>query len=135
MDVSNCVSIWKPELKTWQIFSKMEILLHQKDRFGNLVSGFYEFDAGVVEKETGLSIPVSDFQFKYVEPGIQLMSFSLSEPGNFLLTLSDMKHNKSISGMPYAYTVYIGQCFPNLHHGMMLLFAALPLISFLDRLL
>ncbi|XP_020877406.1 protein GAMETE EXPRESSED 2 isoform X3 [Arabidopsis lyrata subsp. lyrata] len=110
LDVSNCVSIWKSELNTWQIFSKMEILLHQKDRFGNLVSGFYEFDADVVEIETGLSIPVADFQFEYVEPGIQLMSFSLSEPGNFLLTLSDMKHNKSIASMPYLYTVYIGYC-------------------------
>ncbi|KAL9282862.1 putative immunoglobulin-like protein [Arabidopsis thaliana] len=97
LDVSNCVSIWKSELSTWQIFSKMEILLHQKDRFGNIVSEFYEFDADVVEVETGLSIPVADFQFEYVEPGIQLMSFTLSEPGNFLLTLSDMKHNKSIS--------------------------------------
>lgn len=121
MDVSNCVSIWKSELNTWQIFSKMEILLHQKDRFRNLVSGFYEFDADVVEIETGLSIPVADFQFEYVEPGIQLMSFSLSEPGNFLLTLSDMKHSKSISGMPYVYTVYIGQCLPKLPHVMMLL--------------
>ncbi|XP_010512519.1 PREDICTED: LOW QUALITY PROTEIN: protein GAMETE EXPRESSED 2-like [Camelina sativa] len=111
LDVSNCVSLWKSELNTWQIFSKMDIFLHQRDPFGNLVSGFYEFDADVVEKETGLSIPVSDFQFEYVEPGIQLMSFSLFEPGNFLLTLSDMKqHNKSISGMPYAYTVYIGYC-------------------------
>ncbi|CAH2065290.1 unnamed protein product [Thlaspi arvense] len=99
-----------PELNTWQIFSKMEIMLHQKDRFGNLVSGFYELDADVVEKETGLSIPVADFQFKYVEAWIQLMSFSLSEPGKFLLTLSDMEHNKSISGMPYEYTVYIGYC-------------------------
>ncbi|CAH8390453.1 unnamed protein product [Eruca vesicaria subsp. sativa] len=110
LDVSNCVSIWKSELNTWQIFSKMEILLHQRDRFGNLVSGFYEFDADVVGKESGLSIPVADFQFKYVEPGIQLMSFTLSEPGNFLLTLSDMEHNKSISSMPYEYTVYIGYC-------------------------
>ncbi|KAJ0232276.1 Protein GAMETE EXPRESSED 2 [Hirschfeldia incana] len=110
LDVSNCVSIWKSELNTWQIFSKMEILLHQRDRFGNLVSGFYEFDADVVGKETGLSIPVADFQFKYVEPGIQLMSFTLSEQGNFLLTLSDMEHNKTISNMPYEYTVYIGYC-------------------------
>ncbi|VVA93827.1 unnamed protein product [Arabis nemorensis] len=76
LDVSNCVSIWKSELNAWQIFSKMEILLHQKDRFGNLVSGFYEFDADVVEEKTGLSI----------------------------------LHKKSISGMPYAYAVYIGYC-------------------------
>ncbi|WZZ36656.1 hypothetical protein YC2023_020057 [Brassica napus] len=110
LDVSNCVSIWKSDLNTWQIFSKMEIMLHQRDRFGNLVSGFYEFDADVVGKETGLSIPVADFQFEYVDPGIQLMSFTLSEPGSFLITLSDMEHNKSISSMPYEYTVYIGYC-------------------------
>ncbi|CAH8359497.1 unnamed protein product [Eruca vesicaria subsp. sativa] len=110
LDVSNCVSIWKSELNTWQIFSKMEIILHQRDQFGNLVSGSYEFDADVVGKESGLSIPVADFQFMYVEPEIQLMSFTLSEPGNFLLTLSDMEHNKSISSMPYEYTVYIGYC-------------------------
>lgn len=37
----------------------------------SLVSGFYDFDADVVGKETGLSIPVANFQFKYIEPGIQ----------------------------------------------------------------
>ncbi|XP_010547016.1 PREDICTED: protein GAMETE EXPRESSED 2 isoform X2 [Tarenaya hassleriana] len=110
LEVSNCVGKWKSELNTWQIFSKMEILLHQKDRFGNLVSGVYEFDADVVEKETGLSVPLVDLQFEYVEPGIQLLSFTMSEPGSFLLTMSDMNHNKSISSMPYAYTVYVGYC-------------------------
>ena len=60
---------------TWQLFSKMEILLHQRDRSGNLVSGFYDFDADVVRKETGLSIPVANFQFKYIEPVIQFMFF------------------------------------------------------------
>jgi hypothetical protein len=30
------------------------------------------------------------------------------EPGNFLLTLYDLKHDESISNMPYAYTVFIG---------------------------
>ncbi|CAN8255392.1 unnamed protein product [Cochlearia groenlandica] len=68
-----------------------------------------EFDTHVV-KEIGLSIPISDFKFKYVEPGVQLLSFTLNEQGNFTLTLSDMKNNKSISGMPYAYTVYAGYC-------------------------
>lgn len=131
------MSIWKSELNTWQIFSKMEILLHQRDRFGNLVSGFYEFDADVVGKETGLSIPVADFQFKYVDPGIQLMSFTLSEPGNFFLTLSDMEHNKSISSMPYEYTVYISQCFAKTFlHGISALVHVTSLsFLFLGRLL
>ncbi|XP_022760596.1 protein GAMETE EXPRESSED 2 [Durio zibethinus] len=110
LDVSNCLAKWKFEINAWQIFSKMEILIHQQDQYGNLVPGFYEFDADVTEKETNLSIPVADLQFEEVEPGIQLFSFTMSEPGNFLLTISDMKHNKSISYMPYAYTVFVGYC-------------------------
>ncbi|XVF38746.1 hypothetical protein REPUB_Repub20aG0128200 [Reevesia pubescens] len=110
LDVSNCVAKWKFEFNAWQIFSKMELLIYQQDQYGNLVPGLYEFDADVIENETNLSIPVADLQFEEVEPGIQLFSFSMSEPGNFLLTISDMKHNKSISYMPYAYTVFVGYC-------------------------
>ncbi|XP_017975311.1 PREDICTED: protein GAMETE EXPRESSED 2 [Theobroma cacao] len=110
LDVSNCVAKWKFEFNAWQIFSKMEILIYQQDQYGNLVPGLTEFDADVIEKETNLSVPVGDLQFEEVEPGIQLFSFGMSEPGNFLLTISDMKHNKSISNMPYAYTVFVGYC-------------------------
>lgn len=81
------------------------------DQYGNLVPGLYEFDAEVVEKETNLSIPVADLHFEEVMAGIQLFSFSNSEPGNFLLTVYDSKHNKSISNMPYAYTVFVGVCY------------------------
>ncbi|XVF66194.1 hypothetical protein PTKIN_Ptkin10aG0015900 [Pterospermum kingtungense] len=110
LDVSNCVAKWKFEFNAWQIFSEMEILIYQQDQYGNLVPGLYEFDADVIEEETNLSIPVADLQFEEVEPGIQLFSFTMSEPGNFLLTISDMKHNISISNMPYAYTVFVGYC-------------------------
>ncbi|XP_043811585.1 protein GAMETE EXPRESSED 2 isoform X5 [Manihot esculenta] len=88
----------------------MEIFIHQRDQYGNLVSGLYEFDADIVERETNLTIPVADLHFEDVVPGIQLFSFSLLEPGNFLLTISDLEHNRSISNMPFAYTVFIGYC-------------------------
>ncbi|KAH9765906.1 protein GAMETE EXPRESSED 2 [Citrus sinensis] len=110
VDVSNCVAKWKYEVAAWQIFSKMEIFIHQLDQYGNLVPGFYAFDADVVEKETNLSIPVADLQFEEVAPGVQLFSYTIEESGNFLLTISDEKHNKSVSNMPYTYTVFVGYC-------------------------
>ena len=92
----------------------MEIFVHQLDQYSNLVPGFYEFDVEVIERDTNLSIPISDLHFEEVDAGIQLYSFSNSEPGNFLLTIYDIKHNKSISNMPYAYTVFIGKiCMPS----------------------
>lgn len=87
----------------------MEIFIHQLDHYGNLVSGLYPFDSEVVERDTNLSIPIADLHFEEVDAGIQLFSFSNLEPGTFLLTIYDSKHNKSISNMPYAYTVFIGK--------------------------
>lgn len=86
----------------------MEVFIHQHDQYGNLVPGIYAFDADIVEKETNLSIPVVDLHFEEVVPGIQLLSFTIQEPGNFLLTISDMKHNISISNMPFTYSVFVG---------------------------
>ncbi|KAM4116440.1 hypothetical protein ACB094_02G050100 [Castanea mollissima] len=108
LEISNCMAKWNFEPNGWQLYSKMEIFIHQMDQYGNLVPGLYEFDAEVVEKETNLSIPVADLHFEEVMAGIQLFSFSNSEPGNFLLTVYDSKHNKSIANMPYAYTVFVG---------------------------
>ncbi|XP_054805577.1 protein GAMETE EXPRESSED 2-like [Prosopis cineraria] len=110
IDISNCMAKWNFKPKAWQLASKMEILIHQQDQYGNLVPGLYEFDAEVVERETNLSIPVPDLHFEEVDAGIQLFSFSNLEPGNFFLTIYDSKHNKSIFSMPYAYTVYVGYC-------------------------
>lgn len=111
LEISNCMAKWNFEPNGWQLYSKMEIFIHQMDQYGNLVPGLYEFDAEVVEKETNLSIPVADLHFEEVMAGIQLFSFSNSEPGNFSLTVYDSKHNKSISNMPYAYTVFVGVCY------------------------
>lgn len=111
LDVANCVATWNFGTNVLQIFSKVEIFIHQQDQYGNLVSGLYAFDAQVVEKETNLSIPVADLHFEEVLPGIQLFSFSVLEPGNFILTIFDTKQNKSISNMPYDYTVFVGVFF------------------------
>lgn len=111
LDVTNCVATWNFGTNVLQIFSKVEIFIHQQDQYGNLVSGLYAFDAQVVEKETNLSIPVADLHFEEVSPGIQLFSFSVLEPGNFILTIFDTKQNKSISNMPYDYTVFVGVFF------------------------
>ncbi|KAJ0035291.1 hypothetical protein Pint_24479 [Pistacia integerrima] len=107
LDISSCQAKWKYEVVAWQIFSKMEVFVHQHDQYGNLVPGIYAFDADIVEKETNLSIPVVDLHFEEVTPGIQLLSFTIQESGNFLLTISDMKHNISISNMPFAYSVFV----------------------------
>ncbi|XP_044498159.1 protein GAMETE EXPRESSED 2-like isoform X2 [Mangifera indica] len=110
LDISSCEAKLKYEVSAWQIFSKMEVFIHQHDQYRNLVPGLYAFDADIVEKETNLSIPVVDFHFEEVVPGIQLLSFTIQESGNFLLTISDMKHSISISNMPFAYSVFVGYC-------------------------
>jgi hypothetical protein len=109
IDVSKCVAKWKIEHHAWQLSSKMEIFIHQLDQYGNLVSGLYPFDAEVVERDTNLTIPIADLHFQEVDAGIQLFSFGNWEPGNFILTIYDAKHNKSISNMPYIYTVFVGK--------------------------
>ncbi|OIW14092.1 hypothetical protein TanjilG_11437 [Lupinus angustifolius] len=110
VEVSNCIAKWNIEPHAWQLASKMEIFIHQLDQYGNLVSGLYPFDAEVVERDTNLPIPIADLHFEEVDAGIQLFSFSNMEQGKFLLTIYDTKHNKSISNMPYVYTVFIGYC-------------------------
>ena len=87
----------------------MEIFIHQLDLYGNLVPDLYPFDADIVEKSTKLSIPVPDLYFIMDSLGVQLLSFSAVEPGNFLLTIYDEKHNKSISNMPYEFSVSNGK--------------------------
>lgn len=86
----------------------METHIHQLDKYGNLVSGLYSFDIEVIEKGTNLSMPVADLRFSEVVPGIQLCSFSLAEPGNFTLLITDREQINLISQVPYDFTVYVG---------------------------
>ncbi|KAL2464204.1 Protein GAMETE EXPRESSED 2 [Forsythia ovata] len=110
LDVSTCIAQWNIGTKSFQLFSMMEAFIHQHDQYGNLVSGFYAFDIEVIEKGTNLSMPVADLQFKDAGQGIQSFSFSLEEPGNFMLMISNKEQNTLISNMPYDFTVYIGYC-------------------------
>lgn len=105
------MSQWKSETNSFQLFSTMETHIHQRDKYGNLVQGLYAFDVEVIEKGTNLSMPVADLRFEEVVPGIQLCSFSLVEPGNFMLMISDKEQNNLISRVPYDFTVYIGGLF------------------------
>nr|XP_027120821.1 protein GAMETE EXPRESSED 2-like [Coffea arabica] len=109
LDVANCLVRWRIETKAFQLFSMMEAFIHQHDSYGNLVPGSYAFDVEVVQKGTNLSMPVSDLVFEDVGLGIQSFSFSLVEPGNFMLMISD-KHNTLISNVPYDFKVYVGYC-------------------------
>ncbi|KAK4477843.1 hypothetical protein RD792_017106 [Penstemon davidsonii] len=110
LDVYSCVVQWNVETKYFQLFSILEASIHQNDRYGNLVSGLFAFDIEVIEKGTNLSMPVSDLSFKDTGPGIQSFSFSLQEPGNFMLMISDKDQNTLISNMPYDFSVYVGYC-------------------------
>lgn len=80
------------------------------DRYGNLVTGLFEFDANVIENKTRLALPVPDFHFQEMAPGIQMLSFGAVDAGAFLLDIYNAAQNKSINNMPYAYTIYVGTC-------------------------
>lgn len=108
MDVYYSVAQLKVETKHFQLFSIMEGLILQHDHYGNLVSESYEFDLEVVEKGTNLSMPLADLLFKDTSPGTQFFSFTLHEPGNFTLMISDQEKNALISNTPHDFTVYIG---------------------------
>nr|XP_009757468.1 PREDICTED: protein GAMETE EXPRESSED 2 [Nicotiana sylvestris] len=110
LDVSKCFLRWEVKTKYFQIFSPMEGFIHQHDQYGNLVPGVYEFDVEVIENGMNLIIPVTDLQFRQVGLGIQLFSFSLTEPGDFKLMIYHKEMNNSISAMPFHFTVYIGYC-------------------------
>ncbi|KAK1390459.1 Gamete expressed 2 [Heracleum sosnowskyi] len=110
LDVPSCVPQWKAATKFFQLFSTMETHIHQRDKYGNLVSGLYSFDIEIIEKGTNLSIPVADLRFSEVVPGIQLCSFILAEPGNFTLLITDREQINLISQVPYDFTVYVGYC-------------------------
>ncbi|KAL1548471.1 protein GAMETE EXPRESSED 2 [Salvia divinorum] len=110
LDIYRSAARQKVETKQFQLFSKMEGLIHQHDQYGNLVSVSYEFNLEVFEKGTNLSMPLTDLRFRDVAPGTQSFSFTLFEPGNFTLIISDKEKNTLISNTPYDFTVYIGYC-------------------------
>lgn len=91
-----------------QIFSKLEIFIHQKDYFGNAVPDIHPFDARIVKRATNLSVPVADLLIEVVDDGTRLLSFKAVDPGEFVLTIFDPKLNQKISNMDYVYNVFVG---------------------------
>lgn len=99
---------WRQDTNIIRIFSKSELLIYQKDIFGNPVPGMHSFDARVVKKSSNLSVPIPDLKFREVAEGTQLLSFTASEQGDFYLTVFDAGMNFSSSHMVYEYKVFIG---------------------------
>ncbi|GJY30420.1 protein gamete expressed 2 isoform X1 [Tanacetum coccineum] len=110
LDVGNCMPEWSREVKSYQLSSKMETFIHQRDNHGNLVPGLHEFDIQVLIKGTKLSYPISDMRFMEISPGIQSLTFTTTVPGDFSLTISDKKRKKQIMNMPYEFNVFVGYC-------------------------
>ncbi|XP_052620731.1 protein GAMETE EXPRESSED 2 isoform X1 [Lactuca sativa] len=110
LDVGNCVPHWGIESKSFQIFSIMETFITQRDKYGNLIPGFYPFDFDVIEKGTNLSLPIGDLKYQEVVPGVQSLSFKLLQHGEFSLIITDKDKKKQILNMPYEFSIYIGYC-------------------------
>ncbi|KAG6516122.1 hypothetical protein ZIOFF_026570 [Zingiber officinale] len=113
IDIRNTLGKWKYKTNAFQVFSRLEMFIYQRDQFENLVPGFYPFDACVTERTSSLSIPVADLLFEEVAGGIQLLSFIVSIPGQFRLIIFDAKLNESIWNLTYDFSVFIGYC----HHS------------------
>lgn len=107
---------WRTEATSFQLSSRMETFIHQRDKYGNLVPGFHDFDIQVVNKGTKLSYPIGDLRSKEVSPGIQSFSFTTAEPGDFIMIISDETTKKHILNMPYEFHVFVGALKYISHH-------------------
>ncbi|CAM0951444.1 unnamed protein product [Alopecurus aequalis] len=110
IDIAKSTGGWKHGTNVLQIFSKLEIFINQKDLNGNLVPDFHQFDAAVVERASNLSVPVGDLRIEVVAEGVQLLSFNVGEPGEFVLTIFDIQLKQKLSNMVYLYNVFVGYC-------------------------
>ncbi|KAM0843656.1 hypothetical protein ACQ4PT_057575 [Festuca glaucescens] len=108
IDIAKSTADWKHGTNVLQIFSKLEIFINQKDSYGNLVPEIHPFDAAVVEKASNLSVPVGDLRIEAVAEGIQLLSFNVGEPGEFVLTIFDLQLKQKLSNIAYIYNVFVG---------------------------
>jgi hypothetical protein len=107
-DPAKSIGKWRHDTNIICIFSMLELLIYQKDGFGNPVPGIHPFDAWVVKKSSNLSVPIPDLKFREVAEGTQLLSFTVSEQGDFFLTVFDEGMNFSSSRLVYEYKVFIG---------------------------
>ena len=62
----------------------------------------------MVERASNLSVPVGDLRIEVVAEGVQLLSFNVGEPGEFVLTIFDLQLKQKLSNMVYPYNVFVG---------------------------
>jgi len=107
LNIEKSTCSWKHGANTLQIFSKLELFIHQKDSFGNTVPEMHPFDAQVVGTASELSIPVN-LMMEAVAPGVQLISFYVVQPGEFALTVFDTQRKQRVSNTVYKFDVFVG---------------------------
>ena len=107
LNIEKSTCSWKHGSNTLQIFSKLELFIHQKDSFGNTVPEMHPFDAQVVGTASELSIPVN-LMMEAVAPGVQLISFYVVQPGEFALTVFDTQRKQRVSNTVYKFDVFVG---------------------------
>ncbi|OEL30159.1 Protein GAMETE EXPRESSED 2 [Dichanthelium oligosanthes] len=109
LNIAKSTCSWKHGTNNLQIFSKLEIFIHQKDSFGNIVPEIHPFDAQVVDAASNLSFPVA-LLMEAVADGVQLLSFNLVQPGEFVLTVFYAQLNQRVSNTVYKFDVFVGYC-------------------------
>ena len=107
LNIEKSTCSWKHGSNTLQIFSKLELFIHQKDSFGNIVPEMHPFDAQVVGTASELSIPVN-LMMEAVAPGVQLISFNVVQSGEFALTVFDTERKRRVSNTAYKFDVFVG---------------------------
>ncbi|KAL6846545.1 hypothetical protein ACP4OV_023993 [Aristida adscensionis] len=110
LDMEKSTCSWKHGTNLLQIFSKLEVFIHQKDSFGNLVQETHPLDVRVVKSALNVSVPVVDLLMEAVADGIQLLSFNVVQPGEFNLTFFDPQQNQKVSNMVCTFDVFVGLC-------------------------
>ena len=107
LNIEKSTCSWKHGSNTLQIFSKLELFIHQKDSFGNTVPEMHPFDAQVVGTASELSIPVN-LMMEAVAAGVQLISFNVVQSGEFALTVFDTQRKRRVSNTVYKFDVFVG---------------------------
>ena len=107
LNIEKSTCSWKHGSNTLQIFSKLELFIHQKDSFGNTVPEMHPFDAQVVGTASELSIPVN-LMMEAVAPGVQLISFNVVQSGELALTVFDAQRKRRVSNTVYKFDVFVG---------------------------
>ncbi|WVZ65019.1 hypothetical protein U9M48_014452 [Paspalum notatum var. saurae] len=101
---------WKNGINGFQINSKLELFIYQRDSFGNTVPEIHPFDAQVVKRATNLSFPAVGLTMEAVADGVQLLSFNVVEPGEFVLTVFDPQLDRRVSNTAYMFDVFVAFC-------------------------